>query len=247
MFNYLASENLKFKRTFSRKLIVLAPLFFILYAFLTQYGMGVHNDDFLLMVFNWWPLVAVPVGSALLCSLSDAKERKAGNYRSLRSRPVHGKAIWFSKIAVIAYQLLLSSVILAAVVLLTGLLLPDTSAPLLEVCQASMAVWAASICLIPVYLFLAAWLGTAAAIGASIAGLIAGVVMAAEAGWTLMPWSWPLRLMCPIVGVHPNGTPLPLHDPLRSAAVIPAGLAGSLLLFAGASWLTAVWFSRREG
>ena len=246
MINYLISENLKYRRTFPRKLIVLAPMFFILYAFFTMSNMGTKDNYFITMVFNWWPLIFMPLGSALICSLSDARERKSGNYRGLRSHNVHAAGMWLSKIAIIAYYMLLSSLVLIAVVYLSGVLIPANAAPLLRICEASIVIWITSIGLIPVYLFFATWLGTVAAIGISVVGLVSGVVMATEPSWILMPWSWALRLMCPIIGVHPNGTALMANDSLLSTSVIPAGILISLLFFIAASMLTAFWFSKRE-
>ncbi|MNN53656.1 hypothetical protein D3C81_1684250 [compost metagenome] len=52
--------------------------------------------------------------------------------------------------------------------------------------------------------------------------------------------------MCPVAGVHPNGVPLESGDPLLDTSVIPVGIAVSLLFFVASSWLTGVWFARRE-
>ena len=246
MINYLKSENLKYRRTFSRKLIVLAPMFFILYAFFTMSNMGTNDNYFIAMVFNWWPLIFMPLGSALICSLSDTKERKSGNYRGLRSHNVNAVVMWLSKITIIAYYMLLSSVVLIVVVYLSGVLIPSNATPLLKVCEASLVIWITSIGLIPIYLFFATWLGTVAAIGVGIVGLVTGVVMATESSWIMIPWCWALRLMCPIIKVHPNGTALIANDPLLSASVIPTGIFVSLLFFVVGSLLTAIWFSKKE-
>lgn len=246
MINYLISENLKFKRTFSRKLMLLAPMFFILYAFLTMSNMETKNNYFLIMVFNWWPLIFMPIGSALLCSLSDGKERKSGNYRGLFSHNINITAIWFSKIGIIAYYMLLSSLLLTAVVYGCVLLFPNNPVPLLKVLEASGAVWLTSIGLIPVYLFFAVWLGTVAAMGISVFGIIAGVILAAKSNWFILPFSYSLRLMCPIMGVHPNGTALPADATLRNPSVIPEGILLSLLFFTAMTLLTAFWFTKRR-
>lgn len=246
MINYLKSENLKYRRTFSRKIIVFAPMFFILYAFFTMSNMGTENNYFIAMVFNWWSLIFMPLGTALLCSLSDAKERKSGNYRGLRSHNINPAVMWLSKVAVIAYYMLLASVMLVAVVFLAGVLIPGNAEPFLKICEASMAIWVTSIGLIPVYLFFATWSGTVAAMSISVVGLVAGVITASESSWIMIPWSWALRLMCPIIGVHPNGTVLPANNQLLNASVIPIGIIVSLVFLAIMSLLTAIWFSKRE-
>ncbi|MNO03291.1 hypothetical protein D3C81_2239470 [compost metagenome] len=76
--------------------------------------------------------------------------------------------------------------------------------------------------------------------------MFAGVYAAPGPNWIYIPWSWPLRLMCPVAGVHPNGVLLPAGDPLLDPSVIPIGIAVSLLFFVCSSWLTGLWFARRE-
>ena len=246
MVNYLQSENLKYKRTFSRKFIVIAPLFFILYAIFTMANMGTENNYFTIMVFNWWPLIFMPLGSALLCSLSDAKEKKAGNYRGLRSHNVKGIGLWLSKIAIISFYTFLSSIMLITVVFLSGFLSQGNAATFFKICEASIVIWITSVGLVPVYLFLSTWLGTVASIGSALIGLAAGVIMASGPSWIFMPWSWPLRLMCPIVHVNPNGAPLQAGDLLMNPSVIPMGIIVSFGFLIITSSLTAIWFSKRE-
>lgn len=83
-----------------------------------------------------------------------------------------------------------------------------------------MVIWITSVGLIPVYLFRSmAWYdwfnwkcfnGTCGRRWAS----------SPTSTWILMPWSWPLRLMCPIVKVHPNGVALQNGDLLMNTSVI---------------------------
>jgi ABC-2 type transport system permease protein len=61
-----------------------------------------------------------------------------------------------------------------------------------------------------------------------------------------IPWSWGMRLMSPIVGVHPNGVPLKEGNPLLDPSVIPTGILASIVIFVLLSLVTAFWFSRKE-
>ena len=74
----------------------------------------------------------------------------------------------------------------------------------------------------------------------------AGVLAAAEPYWFLVPWSWPTRLMCPIIQVHPNGVFLESGSPLLDSGVILPGVVIALATFVGLTMLTAFWFARRE-
>ncbi|MGI6125331.1 MAG: lantibiotic immunity ABC transporter MutE/EpiE family permease subunit, partial [Planifilum sp.] len=61
-----------------------------------------------------------------------------------------------------------------------------------------------------------------------------------------VPWSWPTRLMAPVVGVHPNGVPLDAGDPLLEPSVIPVGILLGITAFLLFTWITALWFKRKE-
>lgn len=113
MLSVIQSENLKYKHSFSRKLVIIAPLFFALYAGIVQIylpsGFKTSWDTFINLVFNWWPFVFMPLGTALLCALSENRERKSGGYRNLRVHNIHPSLLWVGKIIVLAFYTFLSS------------------------------------------------------------------------------------------------------------------------------------------
>lgn len=250
MFSIIQSEHLKYKRTFSKKLIVIAPLFFCFYAVIVQIflpsGVKPLWGTYLQLVFNWWPFIFIPLGIALLGSLSESREQKSGGYRSLRVHNINPIYLWFAKILVLAYYMLLSSIILIVVILLTGGISATGSIPIITILKAASIIWFVSLSLIPIHLFVSAWKGTIVSLGLSIVGMIAGVIAASGPDWFLLPWSWPLRLMCPVVGVHPNGVTLAPSDHLLDPSVIPIGIFVSLTVFLILTMLTARWDKKRE-
>ncbi|MMZ56351.1 ABC-2 family transporter protein [compost metagenome] len=249
MLNAIQSENLKYKRSFSQKLVFIAPLFFALYAIIVKLLISAVEtpwDLFLCMVFNWWPLIFIPLGTALLCALVEMRERKAGNYRCLRTYNLNASTLWFGKITVLAFYTLLSSVTLIFVTLIAGSLIAQGTAPIGKIVEAGAIIWLVSLSLIPIQLFAAAWKGTIAAVALGFCGLFAGVIAAPRPWWIFVPWSWPMRLMSPIIGVHPNGIPLQEGDPLLNDSVVPLGIVVSLAFLAATSVLTAIWFAKRE-
>lgn len=228
----------------------MAPMFFVLFALVALLylpaGQSVPGESFLSMVFNWWPFVFVPLGTALLCALAEVRERKAGNYRALRSHNVNPWFLWSGKISLLAYYMLISTLGTIAATISAGLLITKGLLPVDKVVYASLLIWLVSLTLIPLQLLAAAWKGTVASMGLGLVGMFAGVLAAPGPNWIFVPWSWPLRLMCPVARVHPNGVPLLAGDPLLDPAVIPQGIAVSLLFFALSTGLTGLWFSRKE-
>lgn len=250
MFQMIKSENLKYKRSFSKKLVLIAPLFFVLYAVIAQMylpsGKETSWNTFISMVFNWWPLIFIPLGTALLCVLSENRERKSGDYCSLRMHNINPALFWLSKISVLTYYTLLLTVTMIAVVLLTGLATASGSIPFGKILRAGMTIWVVSLSLIPIQLFISAWKGTVASLGLGVLGMLVGIVAAPSSYWSLIPWSWTLRLMCPIIGVHPNGIQLQQGDALFNPSVILPGIVISLVFFVITAILTSIWFSKRE-
>lgn len=246
MLNYIKSENLKYKNTFSRKLLFIAPLFFMIYAFYAVKNLESQENYFMQMVFNWWPLIFIPLGSALLCSLSSEKEKKSGNYNVLLSNNLSMCKVWLSKISIIAFYTLISSLILVLVVVLYGLLAPNIIVSFGNALYASIIIWITSLGLIPIYLFISTRFGMILSIGTSFIFSLIGVGFADKPVWVFIPWSWALRLMSPIIGVHPNGVALNPGNPLLDYSVVPIGVIVSLLFFITTVLLTSIWFSKRE-
>lgn len=246
MLNYFKSENLKFKRTFSRKFIVVAPSFFLLFAYLIQSNLRTESHYYMEMVFNWWPLLFMIEGTAILCVLSNSKDKKTGGYSTFYIHDVNGSKFWLSKILTVALYLLISTFILVFIVFISSKFFNVGIAPLSEIFIASIVIWITSIAMIPVYLFLSFRFGTVIAILSGIIGIAASVIFAPKSIWFLVPWSWAIRLMCPIVGVQPNGVALKAGDALLNASVLPVGIIISLIFFITTCFLTCTWFSKRR-
>ena len=256
--NGLQSELLKYKRTFMGKLIVLIPIFFAIFAFIIQYIMSNNSlaqssgntsmrwTTLLALVFNWWSFLFLPLGMALFASLVTLHEKKAGNYRTLRAYNISPIKIWIDKIAGMAFYSLLSSLVLAAVVMVTGLCIVEGAPPAAKILTGSLLCWLTSLALIPLQIWVATWGGMLVSMAVGFAGMTAGVLAAPSSLWIAVPWSWATRMMCPVIGVQPNGSVLNFGSPLLDSSVIPDGIAISLTALAVVSVLTGIWFKRRE-
>lgn len=250
MVNIIQAEYLKFRRTFTRRLAVLAPTFFILFALPQKFLMPpdyLRPWQLLLdLVYNWWPVLFIPVGMALLAAMTETQEKKAGNYRSLRAHNIAPAAIWIGKIIVMALHTLMATMVLIAAIVISGLITARGNIPWLTILAGGFTVWVVSLAIIPLQLWVATWKGTVASMIMGVLGLMADVVAAAKPYWLFVPWSWPTRLMCPIIGVHPNGVFLEPGDPLRDPAVIPVGISIALVTAVILTLITALWFNKRE-
>ena len=251
MIAVIQSEYLKYKRTFTRKLILCAPLFILILALLVKIVAPDQNGDWsflLTVIYNWWPVIFIPIGMALFAALIHIQEKKAGNLVNLRIHNVSPCRVWFAKIAVMAIHSFWATLVLIVCTLASVLLIAaDSSVPWNQLIIGGLLIWLVSLPLIPLQLMAAFWKGLFSSMGLGIIGFFWGVSVAPGANWMFVPWSWPSRLMAPIVGVHPNGVSLPPGDPLLlDTSVIPLGIGISIAALILFSSLSALWFSRKE-
>lgn len=255
--NGLKSELLKYKRTFMGKLIIFVPVFFAVYGVVIQIYM--QNDQavaagntsmsweaLLALIINWWSFLFLPLGAALFATMVAAQEKKAGNYRALRTRNISPIEIWVNKIAGMAVYSLISTFVLVIVTLITGCLTAQGFPPFTQIIEAAVVCWISMLALFPIQLWAATQGGIFLSMGIGFIGMVIGVVVAPLPFWFIMPWSWATRMMCPIVGIHPNGLILETGDPLLDFSVVPVGVLLSLVVAMLLTLLTAVWFKHRE-
>lgn len=250
MINVIKAEYLKYKRSFTRRLILLAPLFFIIVALPQKLFMP---SDYLRpfqliisLVYNWWPVIFIPFGMALFATLIEAQEKRGGNYRSLRVHDISPITIWLGKIIVMAVHTFLTTIVLILAIVISGLITAKGSIPWSKIFVGGFLLWFTSLAIIPLQLWAAAWKGTFASMAMGAIGFIIGVIAAPKHYWIYVPWSWPTRLMSPVIGVHPNGTLLEPMDPLLNSSVIPVGIIVSLIALITFTLITSLWFAKKE-
>ncbi|GMK94446.1 TPA: lantibiotic immunity ABC transporter MutE/EpiE family permease subunit [Clostridioides difficile] len=253
--NALQSELLKYKRTFMGKLIVFFPVSFAAYAFIMQSTLMQNPlsqinswawESLLALIFNWWSMMFLSIGFALFATLVASQEKKAGNYRALRTHNVSPMTIWINKIIAMAVYSFISTLVLIVVTIMTGLILKAGPIPFGQIIGASIVCWVGSLAILPIQLWLATWKGMFLSMGVGALGMIFAVLAASKPFWVAVPWSWAVRMVCPIINIHPNGTILEAGDPLLNTSVIPIGIVVSLVVFIVLTALTAAWFNRRD-
>lgn len=86
---YIRSENLKYKRSFSRKLIFVVP---IITAFVAVIFGGIRN--FQAQTIYWWYTFLLPGTVAIYCSLSEKKE-KSVRYHTFYTLSIDLENAWY--------------------------------------------------------------------------------------------------------------------------------------------------------
>ncbi|WP_223068848.1 lantibiotic immunity ABC transporter MutE/EpiE family permease subunit [Paenibacillus caui] len=241
MLHVEAAEYLKLKRTFTKKLIWLAPLVTMLLCA----GLGV-SSLFQSGSYNWWYSMMLPGALTLICAGVLQKDGKKLNYRAILGLPVRPSRFWIGKIGVAVRLLLTSSIVFFAGVTLGGFVFTSTI-PFANSAAGSLLLFITFLWQIPLCLFLTERLGMFATLIINLAGYVAcGIFSAQSSLWWALPYAIPSRLMCPVIGVLPNGLPVPAGDPLLDKSVILPGIIISVFLFVVLSLLTAWSFRNRE-
>lgn len=204
---YLKAENLKFKRSLFRKLIIFIPVALILISMIFIFigiGLGGFSSS---IVCNWcMPIASISI--VILCHLVNDKDQKH-KYRTLYSLPIDLKKTFISKTILIALNLLILSLLLSFITVISECILSGVSVAmghsgyyLLGYCL----LWLSLLWQIPFCLFLDQKVGF---VGSVILNLFAsasgGLFFSLTPLFWFFPYSWPARFMVTLFGVLPNG------------------------------------------
>ena len=212
----LHAEFLKIKRTIALKMVLVAPAvvlllsFFVIsqgpYSTITRFGS--ENEWASLLRFNlrFWTFLMFPLYITLESALVTGLDHAENQWKSLLARPVPRWTFYIAKFAVVLAMIAVSSLVMAAGVLLDGATLPRVqpeltfAAPvpwlmILRVC--SLTAGLALLMFAIQYWISMRWRSFSVAVGAGIVAMVAGAfgAMAGQStdSWPqYIPWSLPI-------------------------------------------------------
>ncbi|RLL40112.1 lantibiotic immunity ABC transporter MutE/EpiE family permease subunit [Oceanobacillus piezotolerans] len=248
MIEYLKAERLKMKGSISIQLLLFIPLFFWLFAiytslFVTESG---SFNAYLALIFNQWPLVFLPIGQAIACSINISLEKKSGNYKSIISNNLSLSRTWYSKIInMVGYQLLSSIIII--VISVGGSLFTFNEMPnVLNIIYTTLLITLAFLPLLPFNFVLSQYFGTIITVITNLFGALISVVwLAPYSTFWLTPWGNMLRIPAATMGIHPNGTQIEPGSPLLDSSVLGISIVSSFVYFVLLSILFTVVFKKK--
>ncbi|UNL92358.1 lantibiotic ABC transporter permease [Paenibacillus polymyxa] len=241
MQQYIAAEHLKLRRTFTKKLVWLAPIVTLL---LCTGLMGGHM--FQSASYNWWYIMLLPGALTLMCSGVIQKDGKKLKYRAILGMSVDLAQVWYGKIGVCVRLLMVSSIILFVGITLGGFVF-SSSVTLAGSVAATLILFVTFLWQIPLCLFLTDRIGMFSTLIINMLGNVACTILFATSSiWWAVPYAIPARLMCAVIQVLPNGLAILSEDPLLDRGVIVPGLVITVGLFMILSVLTAMSFQKRE-
>lgn len=241
MLSIVKAENLKLRHTFGARLPMIAPVFTLCLVLPWSWGMG---SAVFAGVWNWWYTLLLPGMLAIFCYLGMGKDKKMNYYHLLLS-PVSVRKCLMGKIVYGFLVLLFANFLIFAGTWLGGALF-GWSVPVTGGFCAFLVLSVTHLWEIPLYFFLSARFGLLAVAFVSMGlQVLAAPLLAGTAYWWVLPVAIPVRLMCPLLGILPNGLAVPEGSHLWHGGVLAPGIALSLVWFVLMSRLALSWFRRR--
>ena len=239
--NYLKAEHLKFKRTISNKLLLIAPLLTAVFAWIVG---GFYGFQY--MTFYWWYAFLLPGTIAILSSLAHQKEERAGKYYSVLSAPINLKQFEYAKALILIEKLIVAALFLAVFAAVSNLISPALAVYSVgRNFAGSIALIFASIWQIPVGLLLARKTGFLIPI---VANTLLGILMPILLGNTAIAWvcpyCWAAKTAELLMGIESNGTFAGVAD-FSWQVLLP--LVFSVILYVLLTLWDATNFSKKEG
>lgn len=239
MLNYLKADWLKQKNSFNKLLIWLAPTLTILLALVLMFGNYLQSG-----AYNWWYVMLLPATFTMFTSFTVTREKKK-HYHGLLAVSTDKNKLWISQMILLILFLFVTCFIFFLMVTLGGLIFGQ----MISIYASFFATIVLVITFawqIPLWMFVSIKFGAFISIGMSlILNFGLGIFYATESFWWV-PFSIPSRLMCPIIGVLPNGLLVEPNSLMADRSVIFPGLIITISLFLVSSALTTLWFKRYE-
>ncbi len=221
------AENLKFKHSISRKLVVLVPVgVMILTLFLCR-------PFYQNIAMNWWYGFGYAGLIAILSALSVQKDGGKRHFQNILTAPVPTNHLWIIKMGVTAFLSFVACMVMLVGVLLGAPFQTDAvPVPILPAFVAMGLIYLTTLWQVPLCFMITYRMGILGAVLINVILDATGILMAPAASgiWLFNPYSWAARVVCPILGIAPNGLLITSGSQLFDTWVILPSVGLSLVL-----------------
>ena len=193
-----------------------------------------------LVVYN----VAARNACHYLLSFHNAGEKKS--YYNLMTLSTSKRKLMMGKIIYMGCVILVSDMMIFVGASFGGFLL-TTCVPLGGALAAVLVLTISQLWEIPLLLFLSERFGMIVELLVCLVLTVGGVIIAPTGKWYFFVSSIPMRILCPLLHILPNGIRAEEGNPLLDAGVVFPGICISMIWFILATFLFLNWFDKREG
>ena len=205
----LHAELLKLKRTLAFRMIFVLPIFVALLQFFVIWRMKKFASGFNLWdthptnSFQIWAIFMMPLLITLETALLNGIEHSDKQWKHLFALPVSRRSIYFSKFIVALGLILVSTLVLAFLIVLVGVaatnLKPELAntgpVPLFAIAKQATFVWLAGWLITAIHTWISIrWSGFPIPLGAGIGGTFFALFAASASLGKYYPWLLPMNL-----------------------------------------------------
>lgn len=242
MISIVRAEYLKTRRSMGRVLIWVFPMIVFALAFVLTLGM---TNAYAESVWNWWYTLLLPGMLAITCYLSIIREKKT-RYYNFMTLSTGKRKLMMGKIIYMGCVILVSNMIIFVGASLGGALL-TTCVPIGGAAIAIVVLTISQLWEIPFLLFLSERFGMIVELLLCLFLTVGGIIIAPTGKWYFLVSAIPMRILCPLLHILPNGIRAEEGNPLLDMGVVLPGIFLSIIWFILATILFLNWFDKREG
>ncbi len=208
MINIIKTEFLKERRSTNLKLIFIVPIIFVIFNMIMVNIIGGSPEGRSYIIatsFNWYPVMILPVVLSLLVVNILGKEK----YQHIifqRSINLSTAKILIAKNVLVVFELLLILLISSSIIYFIGVNILHDEIGIKMIVLATFSLFVTSLPIIGLSFFV--YKICSKKIIVILMNFILtflGAVIAPTSNWQFFPWSYSLRSLSPVIGVHPNG------------------------------------------
>ena len=236
------AEYLKTRKSMGRVLIWGFPIITFALAFVLTLGM---TNAYAESVWNWWYTLLLPGMLAIICYLSITREKKT-RYYHLMTLSTSKRKLMMGKIIYMGCVILVSDMMIFVGASFGGFLL-TTCVPLGGALAAVLVLTISQLWEIPLFLFLSERFGMIVELLVCMLLTVGGIIIAPTGKWYFFVSSIPMRILCPLLHILPNGIRAEEGNPLLDMGVVLPGICISIIWFIVATFLFLNWFDKIEG
>lgn len=247
MVRYFLSENLKIKNTFLSKLTWIMPMLTVIFTILIEPMNFQHGS------YNFWYVMILPGVASLIFALLSKVDGVMKN-KAVLSLPLDLRKVWLAKVLVGIKSMSISCTIIFLAAQLSPIFISIKLEKEIPVFMGLVAIIILVITFawqIPLCIYLGNKIGLFQTVLISIFLNFVFSILSVKSFWWAIPFTYPARLMCPVLKILPNGLAaepgsITFTPELLNIWNIPLGLSISIGLFFVVTYLTAKWYKSQE-
>lgn len=249
MISYIKTELMKEKRSANLKLGIIVPIIFVLFniAMVSLMGKSPEGKSYILATsFNWYPLLILPIVLSLLVVNINGKE-KSEHIVLQKSKNLSFTKIELAKNIIIVAELFIILLISTILIFTVATFILGEKISLSQLIIATICLFIGSLPILALsFLIYGHTKKKAVLILLNFVLTFPSAVIAVTNSWILFPWSYNLRILSQVVGVHPNGTFLETGSKLMNMEMAYLGLLLSIAVYVVVLTLNLLINSKRS-